>query len=184
MIDIVVQALWFMFPAYTTGPGAVFLGGGRRMDSGRLAKDGRPLLGKGKTWRGFFGGMLTGIFTGSVLAVLSRMYSLPVTDFRLGEGVLECITALLLISLGAMLGDLMGSYIKRRMGIESGGRLPFMDQLDFVFGTWLLLAAAAPSWFFSVFTAWHAIFILVFTPVAHRITNIAGYYLGKKEVPW
>src|SRR2546427_13302198 len=49
-------AFWFLLPAYVANPMAVVSGGGTPMDFGRTLRDGRRLLGDGKTWRGFAGG--------------------------------------------------------------------------------------------------------------------------------
>ena len=53
--------------------------------------------------------------------------------FVFGFRKLSC-TVCVLIPLGALLGDLTGAFIKRRLGIQPGGLLPIVDQIDFVVG--------------------------------------------------
>src|SRR2546427_1069996 len=57
-------AFWFLLPAYVANPMAVVFGGGTPMDFGRTLRDGRRLLGDGKTWRGVMGGAAARIVPG------------------------------------------------------------------------------------------------------------------------
>ena len=52
--EIILQALWLILPAYVANASAVLVGGGTPVDSGKNWKDGKRILGDGKTWRGFF----------------------------------------------------------------------------------------------------------------------------------
>jgi len=45
---------------------AAALGGGTPIDFGKVCSDGRRVFGDGKTYRGFFGGVLCGILAGLV----------------------------------------------------------------------------------------------------------------------
>jgi CDP-2,3-bis-(O-geranylgeranyl)-sn-glycerol synthase len=83
-----------------------------------------------------------------------------------------------LLSLGALLGDLLGSFIKRRIGIERGGAAPVLDQLGFVCLAMLL------AWPFYL-PGWQEILtVLIITPPIHLATNFAGYKLGMKSHPY
>ncbi len=161
-----------MLPAYVANAFAVLAGGGKSIDFDKNFLDGRRIFGNGKTWNGFIGGIVVGMFTGSAQTVLLPSFgSFPLI-------VLFCLT------FGALFGDLCKSFIKRRLDIESGSKVPIMDQLDFVLGAWLFLILFAYSWFLENFTSYHVIVILVITPFLHRITNIIGHKFGKKDVPW
>lgn len=81
----------------------------RPIDGGLRFIDTRPLLGPSKTWTG----LLTAI---AVTGLLAAALGLPAT---LG----------LLIGLSAMTGDLLSSFIKRRLGIASSRPAPMLDQL-------------------------------------------------------
>lgn len=80
----------------------------RPVDGGRRLADGRPLLGPNKTVRGVIGGVLAAGFIGQVV----------------GFGWLAGFAAGAL----AMLGDLATSFAKRRLGLDSGGSAPGLDQ--------------------------------------------------------
>ncbi len=71
--------------------------------------DGKPLFGGTKTWRGLIGSLL---FT-----------SLSALMIGLDPG-----TGLLAAS-GAMCGDLLSSFLKRRLGMRSSTRAPLLDQV-------------------------------------------------------
>jgi CDP-2,3-bis-(O-geranylgeranyl)-sn-glycerol synthase len=165
-----------MLPAYVPNSAAAVLGGGRPIDRGRNWRDGRRLLGDGKTWRGLAGGILAGIAVGAIgiwvqaLAGWQIPSHIPVT---------VCTFAA-----GALLGDLVKSFAKRRLGKAPGDPWPVADQYDLVAGALLLTALLAPSWLLSTITPPILLWILVATPVLHRVTNIAGHRLGVKRVPW
>ena len=83
-----------------------------------------------------------------------------------------------------MLGDLIGSFAKRRVGLKRGAPLPLVDQLDFVAGAWLLLFLFAREWFVNVFS-WHIILaVVLITLLLHPLTNYLGFKIGRKQVPW
>ncbi|MDI6640340.1 MAG: CDP-2,3-bis-(O-geranylgeranyl)-sn-glycerol synthase [Methanocellales archaeon] len=172
MLRTILVAIWLMLPAYVTNAFAVLTGGGRPIDLGKNFLDGRRIFGDGKTWKGLIGGIVVGMCTGSAQTVLLPSFG----PFPLL--VLFCLT------FGALFGDLCKSFIKRRLDMERGAKAPIMDQLDFVLGAWLFLILFAHPWFIENFTSYHVIVILVITPLLHRIINIIGHKLGKKDVPW
>lgn len=79
------------------------------LDCGSHFLDGRPLLGPSKTWRGY-------------------LFSIPITiAFAWVEGL--DMTTGLVFSLAVLLGDSVTSFIKRRLGLVSGGHAPGLDQV-------------------------------------------------------
>jgi CDP-2,3-bis-(O-geranylgeranyl)-sn-glycerol synthase len=83
-----------------------------------------------------------------------------------------------LTPLGALLGDLTGAFLKRRLNIAPGGMLPVVDQIDFVVGA---LVFALPLSLVS----WEvALTALVITPPIHLFTNFCAYKLKLKKNPW
>jgi CDP-2,3-bis-(O-geranylgeranyl)-sn-glycerol synthase len=174
IIAIIIKAVWLMLPAYIANPAAVVFGGGTPIDFGKNWRDGRRILGDGKTFRGFIGGMACGIIIGLIQMWVSPTVSL--NSFTL--------TAIITLSFGALLGDMVKSFFKRRFGFERGAKLPLVDQLDFVAGAWILTYVFDPLWFTDNFTFWIIITVLVLTPVLHRLTNILGYYIKVKKEPW
>ena len=81
----------------------------RPLDAGRLLADNRPLFGSHKTWRGI------------IVALSASMLVAPVFGHSL-------VTGALFGSL-SMLGDLLSSFIKRRLACRPGRNCPLLDQL-------------------------------------------------------
>ncbi len=173
ILVIMMQAVWLMIPAYISNPMAVVLGGGKPIDFGRNWIDGQRILGDGKTIRGLIGGTLCGIIAGFVQIQVSPAF-LPVPP----------LTAVISLSFGALFGDIVKSFFKRRIGFARGAHLLLVDQLDFVIGAWVLTYIFEREWFIQNFTVTIMITILVLTPIFHRLTNIFGYHIKLKKEPW
>jgi CDP-2,3-bis-(O-geranylgeranyl)-sn-glycerol synthase len=172
MIDVVIRALLFILPAYIANSSAALFGGGRPLDLGRKMGDGRRILGSGKTFRGLGLGIFFGAVAGNV-----EGYLLQGTQWAMGGVGLYTLLGFLLAS-GAMLGDLVKSFFKRRLGVKQGAMLPVVDQLDFVAGALLLASPLA-------FPGWNELVVLVvLTPAVHLFLNWLGYKLKCKKVPW
>lgn len=135
------------------------------IDGGRSFIDGRRILGDGKTVEGFVLGVIIGTVVALIEAVLTSTYSLVMAGF--------------ISSFGAMLGDVAGSFIKRRLGIARGERAPLLDQLDFYLGSAFCL------WIYGVRASLETIALLaIVVAVLHVSTNYVAYKLGLKNVPW
>jgi CDP-2,3-bis-(O-geranylgeranyl)-sn-glycerol synthase len=179
LVSLVVGALWAMVPAYVPNNAAVLAGGGRPIDGGRTL-GGRRLLGDGKTWRGTVAGTLTGVAVAAGLnavrpsAAAALGASLPAFTPRSAVG----------LALGAMLGDIGASFLKRRLGRPRGAAVPGLDQLDFVLGALALSTLLAPAWTLSTFSLPRLLVILAATPLLHLLTNAGAYLLGLKAEPW
>ena len=192
-LEAIPQALWFFLPAYLANPMAVLFGGGRPIDFGRSLRDGERVFGDGKTWRGLLGGTTMG-------AVLGLLLSLPFAFFAPGSSwsfgypadapipvLLLALAASALLAFGALLGDLVAAFVKRRMHRPRGAKAPGLDQYDFVLGG-LLLSLTIPTWsiprFFSGDALLGLLAIIVITPALHRAVNVLGFRMGKKREPW
>jgi CDP-2,3-bis-(O-geranylgeranyl)-sn-glycerol synthase len=172
-----LSALWIMLPAYIPNPVAALCGGGTPVDLGKTWSDGRRVFGDGKTYRGLIAGILAGIGSGLILIWLSDTYlltSLPK----------HTVLSVVLLACGALLGDLVKSFFKRRFGRERGAKWPVADQYDLVAGAFLLLLVFDLSWLTATITIPVLLVILILTPVLHRAVNIIGYLFRIKEVPW
>lgn len=178
-VSVVVTAFWVMLPAYIPNNVAVVAGGGRPIDGG-ATWNGKRVLGDGKTWRGTVAGTLAGV----VLAMFLNVVVDPVTA-TVGVALPGFpIQAAFGLALGAMVGDIGASFLKRRTGRERGAAFPGLDQLDFVVGGLVLSALFATDWFFDTFTLWIVLAVLVITPVLHVGTNVFAYRIGLKDEPW
>ncbi len=175
-----------MLPAYVTNPCAAVFGGGRPIDGGRYLSDGRRILGNGKTFRGFFAGLVCGLVIGygQVWSVQSNpvLFGAELPSF--GSAYVDPMIMIFAMAFGSLFGDMFMSFFKRRLGLKRGAPLPVVDQLDFVMGAWVFTYLAAPPWFVANFTFSIILVVLLVTPLLHLFTNVIGYFLGIKKEPW
>jgi len=126
ILETIVIAFWAMLPAYVPNnaprcwPAAA--ADRRRPDVGRQARTGRreDLARDGD-------GILAGLALAAVLTLVK-----PAASDALGFAVPE-FTPLAALGLagGAMLGDILASFLKRRSGRQRGAMFRGLDQLDF-----------------------------------------------------
>jgi len=184
VLEEIGLAFWFLLPAFAANPMAVVFGGGTPIDFGRSMRDGHRILGDGKTWRGLAGGIGSGLLLGIALMIIGSAVS-P----RLSFGPWPLVVrVLILLPIGALLGDMFGAFVKRRLGLERGERAPGLDQYDFLLGTFLLSLVFERDWWLERYwngdAIYGVVFIILITPVLHRAVNMIGYRWGKKREPW
>ena len=187
----IVVGLWIMLPAYLPNSFAAVFGGGKPIDRGKTMKDGRRILGDGKTWRGLTAGIFLGGAIGLIeIFFLSRgfhFFGIVLPGYSLeAPGTLDigAVIAVLSLAIGALLGDMGFSFLKRRLGLQRGQSLPLADQYDFLIGAFLLTALTSYGWLTATFDWMTLIVVIIMTPILHLGTNIIGYWLGIKNEPW
>jgi CDP-2,3-bis-(O-geranylgeranyl)-sn-glycerol synthase len=183
-----LAVLWLLLPAYIANAFATLpRGRGPPMDFGRTSsRDGRRILGPSKSWSGFLAGGLGAmpfclLEAWLILLAPPNLAVVPV----LAPSVAAAVPLAAILSFGAMGGDALGSFLKRRLGRESGARTLLVDQLPFVLVPIALGLVFYPSLFVSVFGNWEGVFwLLVITLGLHVTFNWVGYKTGLKKVPW
>jgi CDP-2,3-bis-(O-geranylgeranyl)-sn-glycerol synthase len=159
----VSSALLFILPSYAVNSVPAVFGGGTPIDFGKHFVDGQRIFGSHKTIKGFAAGLLTGL----LVSVLMGLLISP-----------ELLFLCTMISIGALLGDLGGAFIKRRMKHPPGYPLPLLDQLDFVLGGLLVLHP------FHKLSSGAVFLVLLFTPAIHLLANMIAYVLKIKRNFW
>ena len=159
----VLLAVYIAIPAYVANGLAAVFKGGPPVDCGWRFTDGERIFGANKTLRGFVFGLVCGF-----LATLAEALLLDTRVLLLGA----------FASLGALLGDLLGAFIKRRLHLEPGAPFPLLDQLDFVFGALLLSYPLHQAGLGTI------LILVVFTPPIHLLANFIAYRLGVKKNWW
>lgn len=170
LLKQILDAIWFILPAYVANGAPVIASHIVRhrhpMDFGLKFIDGRRVFGDSKSWEGF----LFGIALGTVVASLQYLFC--------GKPLL--ILRGFVLSVGALLGDCVGAFIKRRLGIPPGKPAPLLDQLSF-----LVVAIAFTSALnLCTLTAYQLLILILLTPILHVLANTIAYLLGLKNVPW
>ena len=198
LLIILIQSFWIITPAYIANASALLTGGGRPIDGGKNWKDGRRILGDGKTWQGLIIGTLIGMTGGFALSTASPLINtfliendfaqLSITNF---EGFPFMIPLVFSISIGALLGDAVESFLKRRANIQRGDDwIPF-DQLDFIIGVLAssflmssllyLIGLTATNWFTTNLSVEHIIFLLIVTPFIHILSNLINKKMRARQ---
>jgi CDP-2,3-bis-(O-geranylgeranyl)-sn-glycerol synthase len=148
LIRALCGVLYFFVPAYAANMAPVlvrdhFEALAVPMDGG-LTIGGIRVLGDHKTWRGLLAGVVAGIM---VYAAQRALYEAGVFHHLAAiDYATTSVASGALMGLGAGLGDAVKSFLKRRVGIEPGASWIGFDQLDFMVGSYLLVAPlyAAP----------------------------------------
>jgi len=168
---LILQSLWLIFPAYIANASPVVIRGIKPLDFRK--KLGRHrILGDGKTIEGTIGGIAFGTLAGAV-----QIYALGFIPSSLGLQE-HSIPLVIALSTGAIIGDIIGAFIKRRLDIPRGKSVLLLDQLDF-----LIMALVFASFVISI-SIQMIIVLVVITPVLHLATNIFAYIIKMKKTPY
>lgn len=170
-----VELLLLVFPAFISNGAPVLFGGGAKVDFGKKFFDGKRVFGDSKTIRGLASGIAVGTLAGVVI-VFSLQY-LPWLSLQ--EKVVLAFAA----SAGAMVGDLLGSFVKRRLGLAPGSQYFLLDQLLFLVVALAFVAYAQPT-VLSLLNGWDVLWLLVLTYFLHLAFNGLAHRLQLKKVPW
>src|SRR3989338_1246052 len=169
---LILQCLWFIAPAYAANGFPPLMQGKRPID-GRKTFKGKRILGDGKTWEGTLGGIIVGLLVGTLEVMYQK--DIAYLGLNLPQMTMPLVVAL---SIGTMVGDIGGSFIKRRMDIKRGDAAPLLDQEGFLVAAFVLASFVYQLNLIIVVT------LLIITPPIHWITNVVGYYTKFKKTPW
>ncbi|MBN1390603.1 MAG: CDP-2,3-bis-(O-geranylgeranyl)-sn-glycerol synthase [Candidatus Thermoplasmatota archaeon] len=176
-----------LLPAMTANTFAPFFGGGMPVDFGKARKDGRRYLGDGKTWRGLFGGVSGAALLGISLFLVLHITGVSSIEDSLWGPFPINLLLLILLPIGSLFGDMLGSFIKRALNRPRGKKTPLLDQWDYIIGTIIFILPFYPWWYdtFIAENAWIAsLLFLAVAFLAHTVANWIGYWIGVKKEPW
>lgn len=177
----VFEVLYVALPAFVANmmpPVAARLGWlpvlAKPVDGGRTWRS-KPLLGRNKTWRGVVFGIIGALFV--VLA--QHLLALPLSfDVVPLTALWSTVLYGVYVGVVVMVGDMLGSVIKRQCGKASGEPMVPLDQLD---STVLFIVATLPLISWSLLGAG---IILSCAFLLTLITNRIAYDLGIKTTYW
>ena len=164
---VLLNGLIFILPAYFANTVPVYINGIGRLDGGLNFFDGKPLLGANKS----IGGLISATLAGGLLGISSFYFFHQIMgDYPIWIGFVQ--------GFGAMVGDAVGSFIKRRFTFKPGQAFPVMDQIGFVIFAYMLVYI-----FHSIPIEW-PLLILPATMILHLFANSVAYKMGWKDVWW
>jgi CDP-2,3-bis-(O-geranylgeranyl)-sn-glycerol synthase len=164
MLKEFIDSLIYILPAYFANSSPVVFGGGTPIDFNKKLF-GKKIFGTHKTWRGLFAGLIVGTIVSWVEALFLGKEFLFVGFF---------------LALGALIGDLFGSFVKRQMDIKEGTNVELLDQLPFIIFALIFGWIASKIfnfWFLSIF---QIAFVVIFTYFIHKFVN----YVYMRYFPW
>ncbi len=164
MLLLIAQALYFFLPAYGANMAPVFARRWKFLE--------KPIheryFGVNKTWRG----IVVATFAGGIVFLIQQIF------YKIGFDTVAFIDYGdfpfyfgFLMGFGAIMGDLVKSYQKRKEGIPPGEHWVPFDQIDFVIG------ALIGIWLVYVPPVEIALIILIVSPLLHLLVNYTGYIL-------
>ena len=185
-INLLDLTFLFFFPAYLANLSPVifskinFLKGifEFKLDIGKKLF-GKRIFGDNKTLGGLIVGTFGGVIGAIIVILMINLFNWKI-DLIGDKNILFMAYLGFLLGLGALLGDLLESFVKRRIGILEGRPWWLFDQLDFVLGAWLfsgLLIPYSETWLLFLMA-------LIITPPGHLLLNLLAFKLKLKKVWW
>ncbi len=134
--------------------------------------DGRRLFGDNKSIEGFIAGIIAGTLIGLVYGSYVRSQLSEWVFYGFSSGV------------GAMCGDLINSFIKRRIGMKPGQPFIPLDQISFVIGASVLIKVTRADLAINQELSLVDFLVgLLLAGTLHPLTNYIAYLVGIKETP-
>lgn len=177
ILVFILKCLWFILPAGFANMVPVLV---RRFKILAIPVDfnkhfkGKPIFGQAKTWRGAITGLVLALILFTIqkwLYQFSFFERISLIDYNQYSLLLG-----FLLGFGAIFGDLLESFLKRRLNIPPGKPwIPF-DQIDWVLGALVFS-------FFVYIPSWPIILTIIFSGfILHLLVNYIGFLLKIKEI--
>ena len=132
------------------------------LDNGKYLGQAR-LFGDHKTWRGLISGVVGAMLVAAGQWLLAEVNWVPLPLFQSWQFIIF---------------GFLASLVKRQLKVASGEPFVVLDQLDYIIG-FLLLTSLVVTW------NWHdMIFLLLFSLIAHPISNGIAYIFNIKKTYW
>jgi len=174
----ILECFYLMLPAYFANMAPVIV---KKIDlfvypidfNKRL--NGKPILGKNKTFRGLIFGVIFAVVAAYLQFLLyNKGFFRNISFISYQNWFLFGF----LIGLGALTGDLIKSFIKRRLDMKPGSKFVPFDQTDFVIGA-LLFIMPILNVTLKILTA-----SLVLSFILHIIVNHLAFYFKIRNEKW
>lgn len=138
----------------------------------------KRILGNHKTIRGLFTGILAAILMVILQQYLYSNTSIIKTFVSIDYSMLNPVIFGTVCAIGALLGDMAKSFIKRQFSIPPGSRWFPFDQLDYIIGGIIATSFVIRLSFFE-----YGLIVIVWF-ILHIVSSKIGYFLKLKSVPY
>ncbi len=136
----------------------------------------RRILGDNKTFRGLVFGIIASIIIIYIQYAIQLKYNFG--NFLIDYTQVNLLLLGFLMGFGALLGDMIESFVKRQLDIKPGDIFLFFDQTDWMIGCLALTSIYIRFEFKIWITA-----ILLFS-LLHIIIKHLSYYIGIENKKW
>jgi len=171
---IIIKTIWFFLPAAFANMAPVIFNRLPLLDyplDFNFTFKNKPLLGKNKTWRGLFVGVLF-----SIIIVYFQKSFYEETKFLciIDYTQINVILFGFLSGFGALFGDALKSFFKRRLNIAPGAIwIPF-DQIDWIIGCNIFIS------FYIFLDFKYVLTSIIILSILHPVINLIGFKLRLK----
>lgn len=171
IVIIAAEALWFFLPAFVANQCPGFAAA---LDLPGNVPVSRKYLGENKTFAAYYAGPIGAV---SAFYLQQKCQSVNVHyGWYVAENITEVLLIGVLFGLGAVVGDHVKSFFKRRIGIPPGNPWFPFDQVDFVIGALVFI------WPIAGWRDWKQILALVVIAIVfHPVVNCIGFRLGLRK---
>jgi len=179
MIDLLLKSIYLMLPAYFANMAPVIVRKYTKfldypVDFNKKLK-GVRIFGENKTWRGIFFGVIFGIIMAFIQFLLQKnAFFASISFLDYGNWLVIGI----LMGLGALVGDLVKSFFKRRLKIKPGKSFVPFDQTDFVIGSLIFISIIKVPTIDLIITS------LIISFILHICINHVAFYLKIRKEKW
>lgn len=174
MWKLLIESLFLILPAYFANM-APIIAGKLKFPFGKPIN--KTYFGLHKTYRGFYAGYIGALiclFMQKFLQQQGYLSDFMILDYQ----AINLFLYAFLFGIGALTGDFIKSYFKRKVGKKEGECWFPFDQIDMVLGISVFLYP------FNVMSLKIFLTILIVTPLLHFLTNLIAHTIGLKKVWW
>lgn len=169
-MNLFLASIWILVPAYFANMAPIF---SNKLFGFKASPINDKLFGLNKTYRGFISGILSAIiiiYLQSALYTLQFFNSFSLLDYS----NINLLLYGFLFGFGALFGDLVKSFIKRRLNIKPGEPFIPFDQIDYTLGAFIFLSLL----YFDIYVFLIGISLSFFL---NLLVNYIGYKLNFRE---
>jgi len=179
MPNLILQCLYFMLPAYFANMAPVMTK--KIFNNLKIPIDfnkkinNKPIFGQNKTFRGLIFGVIFAIIIAFIQSVFYNnniLLDISLVDYS------NWLLIGFLLGLGAIFGDLIESFVKRRLNYEPGKSFVPFDQLDFVIGALIFIYPIV------ILSLNKILIILILSFVLHVLVNHISFYTSVRKEKW
>ncbi len=178
IILLLLSCFYFMLPAYFANMAPVIV---KKInfikipiDFGKTL-DNKPIFGKNKTFRGLVFGVLFAVIIAYIQYIFYQ------NNIFLDLALIDYSNWLLLgflMGFGAIFGDLIESFVKRRLDYEPGKAFVPWDQTDFVLGALIFVYPIVALSMEKI------AIIIILSFILHIMVNHSAYFLKIRNEKW